>query len=67
MIPDMSYLSLETLTTFDLGGLTMSDGHPTIGSVSYHFPSLENLERRFAPDSKISSQTADLRIALVKG
>ena len=29
MATDMSYLSLETLTTFDLGGLTVSAGHPT--------------------------------------
>ena len=28
MATDMSYLSLGTLTTFDLGGLTVSAGHP---------------------------------------
>ena len=30
MATDMSYLSLETLTTFDLGGLTVSAGHPSL-------------------------------------
>ena len=32
MATDMSYLSLETLTTFDLGGLTMSAGQPVIAT-----------------------------------